>query len=91
MAQPPQRVNASINPGFASSLRIAALENAGLSVTPDPNTALNTNNAIFLNNANVWPTLEPAMDYTAGSVILFAQEVNAEGPIKRQTPSCTCS
>jgi hypothetical protein len=62
MAQATQRVNASINPGFGSSLRIAALENAGFSVTPDPYTALNTSNTILVVNANVWPTLEPAMD-----------------------------
>ncbi len=44
---------------------------------PDPYTAWNSSSTIFVDNANAWPTVEPAIDYTVGSVILFAQEVSA--------------
>jgi hypothetical protein len=42
---------------------------------PDPYASFNSSRSIFVDNVESWPTGEAALDYTAASVVLFAQQL----------------
>jgi hypothetical protein len=44
-------------------------------LTPDPYAAFNGRGATFVDNVASWPTGEAAIDYSAASVVLFAQQL----------------
>jgi endoglucanase len=71
-------VNGPNNPAQLAGVNLTDFSFASKCATlPDPYQAFNSSSSAFVDNVNAWPMAEPAIDYTVGSVILFAQEANA--------------